>query len=115
MLCSPFNLLVGVALSDVLAPNCGNFSVFKGSHHKILPMVHAGLDARAGLHRGQDPSGQVSGRFPVIPCKIHTHCIYVTCLTEKRLSSCTRCSTTATQRSQRCRPVARRFWRVRET
>jgi hypothetical protein len=51
MLCSPFNLLVGVALSDVLAPNCGNFSVFPGSHHTILPMVQAGLDGGgAALH-----------------------------------------------------------------
>jgi hypothetical protein len=37
-LCSPFNLLVGVALSDVLAPNNGNLCGVKGAHRAVLPL-----------------------------------------------------------------------------
>lgn len=36
---SPFTLLVGITLSAANAPNSGNFCVFPGSHHKILPLV----------------------------------------------------------------------------
>mmetsp|Transcript_25680 Transcript_25680/g.28006 ORF Transcript_25680/g.28006 Transcript_25680/m.28006 type:complete len:548 (-) Transcript_25680:62-1705(-) len=33
---SPFALLIGVSLSDQLTENCGNLSVFPGSHHTLL-------------------------------------------------------------------------------
>jgi len=36
---SSFSVLVGVALSDQLQPNCGNLIAFAGSHHALQPMV----------------------------------------------------------------------------
>ena len=36
---SPFSLLVGITLSDVVRPNCGNFCVFPKTHEKLLPLL----------------------------------------------------------------------------
>jgi hypothetical protein len=57
-----FSVLVGVALSDQLQPNCGNLVVFPGSHHVLQPMVqqevktpgsYPFLSPGAGKHEGK--------------------------------------------------------------
>ena len=40
---SGFTLLVGIALSDVLAPNNVYFTVFPGSHRAMLPLIQQAL------------------------------------------------------------------------
>lgn len=51
-----FTMLVGVALTDVTAPNMGNFGVFPGSHRAIARAVDAagGTEAAASILCAQD-------------------------------------------------------------
>jgi hypothetical protein len=50
---SPFSLLVGVTLSDVAAPNAGNFCVFPGSHTTLLPLLKAQAAAGSPLFNNE--------------------------------------------------------------
>jgi len=51
---STFSLLVGITLSDVLQPNCGNFSVFPGSHRKLLPLLKEQVESGSSLFSNEN-------------------------------------------------------------
>lgn len=55
---SNFSVLVGVALSDQLQPNCGNLIAFAGSHHVLQPMVRQEVETPGSYpflgNRGDD-------------------------------------------------------------
>eukprot|EP00037_Helgoeca_nana_P023625 m.245917 g.245917 ORF g.245917 m.245917 type:complete len:220 (+) comp26413_c0_seq3:968-1627(+) len=46
---SPFSLLVGVSLSSQTDVDCGNFCVFPGSHHTLLPLLKEQVMAGSSL------------------------------------------------------------------
>ena len=69
----PFSLLVGVALSDVRAPFCGNLCVFPGSHRRIEPLLLPDGKLRgyeqpqfdcAGMRSGDMDRGIYKGKRP---------------------------------------------------
>ena len=51
---SPFSLLVGITLSDVLQPNCGNFCVFPNSHVKLLPLLRKQVESGSSLFSNEN-------------------------------------------------------------
>ena len=60
---SPFSLLVGVTLSDVLQPNHGNFCVFPGSHHTLLPLLKEQVVKGSSLFSNESQSSDEKPAF----------------------------------------------------
>lgn len=50
---SPFSLLVGITLSDILTPNRSNLCVFPKSHKKLLPLLKEQLESGSPVYSNE--------------------------------------------------------------